>query len=235
MDRHTIGGIAVGLFGLLWVVFLVSAVNTLDKLEAKDISAVMSMLVASAALVYTGYVNRKNEKWRESEAYLKRSEQLLLEAFEHLSSEMTEDGKYPLNNRMLWITSARLIKRSEQLSKLIIEEAHKDIYTSTRLLIKHRFYSLLKLGTEESMPMDYYAMSPEKFYVYGTKDREPLDESSLVVIFRFAQDTDGVDELKGRFTDKEINKLALFDSRGLGLLMKRVRALLQPKGSTNND
>lgn len=86
----------------------------------------LTLLAVGAALLTLVY----NVRRHISEDYSKEARSYLEKAYETLKP--SEPGKNPINDRLLWLTSARMLKISENLSKKILFDSHRDAYIEDR-------------------------------------------------------------------------------------------------------
>ncbi|WP_439069709.1 hypothetical protein ACSJL3_005003 [Serratia nevei] len=176
------------------------------------------LLAVSVTLLTLVYNIRRHV----SEDYYKDAKEYLEKAFEMLQPK--EGDIKPPNDRYIWLTAARFLKVSERMAGKIMMTSHKDMYREERQFWRVKFSGLVK-----DFPAEYYAESPEKMRVWGSRDRDPLSESSLVVIYKFIEwEKNYVDPLKSlKFTDDEIDKMRFSTYRQLGEFLQDVRAFIK--------
>ena len=182
-------------------------------------------LVVGAGVLVALITLALNMRRQSSEDYLESASELIEKAY-NILAQLDDKGR-PKNIRLNWLTAARCLITSENISKLVAVKSHKKIYRERREYWQARFYDLIN-PSGEGFPEDYYADSPKNMIMSSEEEREPLDESSLAVMYRFVLWPKGFeDPLKNepKFTDKEIDRMERFGPKGLGRLIKKVRQL----------
>lgn len=174
------------------------------------------LLAVSVTLLTLVYNIRRHV----SEDYYKDAKEHLEKAFEILQPK--EVGALPPNDRYIWLTAARFLKVSEIMAGKIMMTSHKDMYREERQFWRVKFSGLVK-----DFPAEYYAESPEKMSMWSSRDRDPLSEASLVVIYKFIEwEKDYIDPLENLiFSDDEIEKMRFSTYRKLGEFLHDVREL----------
>jgi len=228
------------LLKLLWVVVVALCVVAvavlylvLDTIWETGISA-LSLSVISSFLILAGvlvalisHIRNITRKW--SEDYLDKAIFMIRSAYDTLASKLNENG-WPDNDRVRWLTAARLIKTGQGLIRNLTEKSHKEVYKETEHYWRGRLSDLLR-PYGDSLPPDYYAMEPEHVIVYsGRIKREPLSLTSLAVIYRFMRWPDGMEDPlndEPDFTSEEIHKMVTFGPIGLGTHLENVKKAFQ--------
>lgn len=160
-----------------------------------------------------------------------------IDLLERAHNVFTANGtaSVPLGTRHVWLSVARMIRTSERLGKKITDKAHRSIYEVKREFWRTRFHSLI-WPSEEGLAQQYYALEPSHMRGWSGKiAREPLEEKSLAVLYRFVEwPADVPDPIANepKFSDGEIHKMRTFGPRNLGNLMYEVNALRQPTEAT---
>jgi hypothetical protein len=136
-----------------------------------------------------------------------------------------ESGRAPANERLTWLSAARLVRTAEKIGSQLTEASHVMIYSETKEYWRTRFRDVL-FPSIDGFPSDYYAEKVEHVFCCSMEDRMPLSESSLAVLYRFAKWPDGVvDPIKDEppFSEQEISHMQLFGPRHLGDFLQSVR------------
>jgi len=105
---------------------------------------------------------------------------------------------------------------------VIKQDSHKSAYEAHRDYWRVRFIEKLKYLDDDHPDKDYY-FEDGKIFAWGTGDREPLQERSLAVIYRFMDWLEGRTDLlqkEDNFTDKELDRLEI---KGVHGLVKYIR------------
>lgn len=173
---------------------------------------------------------------KTSEDYLKNSLELLEKSFATLN--VLDDNGWPKQSRLNWLTSARLLRASDNVSELITENHHKRIYQEELEFWRGRFYDLLMPDPVIGLPSKYFADDPQNMIFYTDDDREPITEDALVVLYRFIRWPKGFQDPiqnEPKFTDDEIKSMCSFGPRGLGDLIAAVREWEQIQSEKNRQ
>ncbi|WP_126454816.1 hypothetical protein [Sulfuriflexus mobilis] len=164
-------------------------------------------------------------EWRKSEVYLEQAKELYQLAYNALIID--ESTNYPVNNRRVWLTSARRLLAAEAMSKKITEESHKISIDEYIEYWRVQFSDLLSFDSN-----DRPASNKEYFYEKGAlyhwsdSSRAPIHESSIAVIYRFMKwNEDRENYLKNvdDFNEDEIHRMEIFDARGVGAYIREIR------------
>lgn len=171
-------------------------------------------------------LNRRREA---SEDYLESASDLIEKAYEVLG-EKDDEGR-PKNSRINWLTSARLLRKSQQIATRITDKSHKQIWTEKLEYWRGRFHDLI-YPSPDGFPSTYYAEKPEHLSAWSDDNREPLSLKSLAVLYRFVRWPEGYsDPLQDEagFSDEEIHKMAAFGPKGLGELLEEFQKSREKK------
>jgi hypothetical protein len=181
---------------------------------SEDYARYLILLAVTVTLLTLVYNIRRHV----SEDYYKYAKEHLEKAYEMLQPKGEMDK--PPNDRLIWLTAARFLKVSEVLSSKIMMTSHKDMYREERQYWRIKFKSIIK-----DFPAEYYAESPEKMGGWSSRDRDPLSETSLVVVYTFIEwDKSYVDPLGNlTFTNDDIEKMRFSTYRQLGEFLHSVR------------
>lgn len=181
---------------------------------AGDYARYLILLAVTVTLLTLVYNIRRHV----SEDYYKYAKEHLEKAYEILQPRGEMDK--PPNDRLIWLTAARFLEVSEGLSSKIMMTSHKDMYREERQYWRMKFKSIIR-----DFPAEYYAESPEKMGGWSSRDRDPLSEASLVVVYTFIEwDKSYVDPLGNlTFTDDDIEKMRFSTYRQLGEFLHSVR------------
>lgn len=203
--------------------FLAPELVTLTDVAPLLIAA--GVLTALITLLY-------NIRRGRSEDVLKAATELLEKAYAELALD-DQKSDTPSNERLAWLSAARLIATAERLSTQISEKTHQLIYQEKREYWRTRLH-LLIFPTTEGLPGSFYAEKAEHMNGYiGRIRTPPLEEKSLAFLYRFVRWPEGLSDPIGQvpgFSEEEIEKMRTFGPRGLGNLMAEVRRL-QPRST----
>jgi hypothetical protein len=126
---------------------------------------------------------REEDKRKEaSKAFLDESILLLERAYETFTRCGTDP---PRNDRMLWLSTARMIIRFRKMRDRLTEPAHQDVSDEHEEYWRFRFYSLL-LENSKNFTTTYF--------LAGGQDMSVIDRTSISVVFNFAEWRKGVSD-----------------------------------------
>ncbi|WP_128691033.1 hypothetical protein [Chromohalobacter israelensis] len=175
-------GLACALAGLIGVAigFLVFG----ESEVLLGIQALGSLAVACSAVVayrlYLASTNRhvQEDERNQSGVFLEEAKQILERAYEIFSSS----GELaPANDRLLWLSIARMLLRYQALKVHVTEPDHQQILEENEEFQRLRFYLLLDRSKDEF----------DRAYFQGPtdhpKDGEEIDDRSIAVIFHFTR------------------------------------------------
>lgn len=215
-------GLSFGLFIVGIYFFLIYLLSTEPVIKLSDYLQILVLVVISSTLIVAIWVQRKKEKLDESDIYLKNSIDLINKAFLLLS-----DNKNGItNSRVTWATAARLLTRAETLALKITLPSHKTIYDSEHDFQRHRFQDILKINNNP-LPPEFFC---GKGYVAGSLGQSAYSTLSqpeganwipvqiVAIIYRFSTFPEHYDDPlsdSDKFTNKELERLWLFNHRGL--------------------
>lgn len=179
-------------------------------------SPISVLLGASTAItVWLSNQVRQNSKdlLEEAKHYYEKSYETL--------NVLNEDG-FPKNQRMRWLTAARLLSVAEDLKKQIPLTNDQQLCVEAREYWRQKFYDLLlpnKQGPEKS----YFAKDVKLLKSYRARDPEPLDLNSVLIIFRFIEWQDSREDPIQRVTmpdEDTIRKMKRIGPVGLAQLLE---------------
>lgn len=155
------------------------------KNQISTLQAIGSLAIASSALVafflYKRTTNRHMEEdaFKASTVFLDESIRLLERAYE-VFTDKSEHVEPRRNSRLLWLTTARMLVRYENIKKNITVPAHKDIANEHEEYWRFIFYNLLD-SNKENFDLNYLQPSGD---MYGG---DSIARRSIAVIFDFAK------------------------------------------------
>jgi hypothetical protein len=184
----------------------------------------VAILIFIAGTMFVGiWSNRRDHEFSQSEAYLENAVALINKALEVLTT--AEAG--PTNDRVTWVTAARLLTRAEAISDRISVEAHKAIFQAEHDYQRHRFANLLRLDGK-SLPAAFFVGGDQvKPGTIGEAAHHPSQVKDgghwipvriLAVVYRFFQYPEGYEDPLDRaslFSEAELDRLWLLDQRGV--------------------
>jgi hypothetical protein len=181
-----VGNVIVGLAcGFAGVGGLLGGTLLFGESEAlRIIQALGSLAVACSAVVaYRLYVANTERHAHEdarghSATFLEESKQILERAYEVFSGS----GELaPANDRLIWLSIARMLLRYQALKVSVTEQDHKQIMEENEEYQRLRFYVLLD-QSRDKLDQEYFRGS-EDHHLNG----EEIDDRSIAVIFDFSR------------------------------------------------
>lgn len=215
-------GCCAGLFGVALAIYLGYLLISEPNIDLADYIQLLILIFISGTMFVAIWTQNKREDWEQSSAYLERSIELMRRAFEVLSRE----DNYPKNDRISWVTAARLLQRAESISRSISVYSHQEIYESEKDYQRHRFNELLTIEGK-SLPPEFFT---GKSMIVGDLGKSAAGDGSgrvgdewiptriVSVIYRFKLYPDNYDdplERSSDLTQRELEKLWLFDHKGV--------------------
>lgn len=180
------GNVIIGLgCGFAGVAGVVGGILFFGESEAlRVIQALGSLAIACSAVVaYRLYVASTNRHEQEdarnhSGIFLEESKQILERAYEVFAGS---GQPAPANDRLIWLSIARMLLRYHALRVNITEPDHQKIMEENEEYQRLRFYVLLD-RCEDELDREYFRGPKDH-----PQDGEEIDDSSIAVIFNFTK------------------------------------------------
>ncbi|MCA6058315.1 hypothetical protein HUF18_00885 [Thalassolituus sp. ST750PaO-4] len=178
---------------LALVLFLVSLATglLLCGFELPAVLQVVSSISVASGAILAFNTYRVNSLDKASEEYLKEYKNLLERSYELF----TQNGDCPIeNDRLLWLTTARMLVRAKNIKAKIVRKAYQSIADEYNEYYRFKYYALL-LDNERHFVLSYFC--PDSLY-----ESSSIDIKSIAVIFDFASwkaesdPLDSVDDIK---------------------------------------
>jgi len=209
--------LGIVVIGTVVTVFYI-LLSTITTADPSFIFSAINTFVIIVAVVIAYLTLSYNKSRNQSADYLSKSLSLLEKAHD-LFDDRDENG-YPKNDRLLWLSVARLIKTSQDTSQLITEPSHKRIYNMELSYWRYKFSNILTVGDKHhTFPEEYFAEKPIDHYFKLGEGRRPLSLISIAFMYKFVKWPEGeLDPLDGiePFTEQEINNMITFGPEELG-------------------
>ena len=215
-------GATFGLNSVCAALYLAYLITTEPSISLGDYIQSLLFVVAAITLFVTLKFQTDKREYEESESFLNKSIALA----EHALAILTNDDGTPTNDRVSWVSAARLLQRSENISEQISIKHHQVIYESERDYLRHKFNSLLSPNGDD-LPCEFYfgpkcvpgdigqsAISS----LNKTDGVEWLNTTTISVVYKYKsfpkEYHDPLDGAKS-LSDKEIDDIRLFKNNGL--------------------
>lgn len=174
--------VVLGLFlGLILSIYIVLTAGEMKLLPA--IQAIGSIATAFAAViafgVYLSTVRRHQEEdsRKTSETYLREALSVLEKAYETF---IQQGDNPPANDRLLWLSTARMIVRFQKLRKKVTEKDHAAVADENEEYTRLKFYTLLG-GNSNNFSREYFCPGDDQYSELN------VERKSIAVIFGFSR------------------------------------------------
>lgn len=223
--------LGIVVIGTVVTIFFV-LLSTITTAGPSFIFSVINTIVIIVAVVIAYLTLSYNKSRNQSADFLTKSLSLLEKAHDLFNDR--DENDFPKNDRLLWLSVARLIKTSQDTSELITEPSHKRIYNIELSYWRYKFSEILTVGDKHhTFPEEYFAEKPIDHHFKLGEGRSPLSLISLAFMYKFVKWPEGeLDPLDGvePFTEQEINKMITFGPEELGRhLLKTLTAIEDEK------
>ncbi|WP_398493373.1 hypothetical protein [Variovorax sp.] len=193
--------------------------------------------VLSPLLAFAGYIGllftirqQREAAWKQQEDrdgkdYFNHAVSCLERAFATISAN--GESRTPVNERLAWLTCARLLLSAQAAANLIAKESTglRTLYEGESEHWRRQFYELFRPTSPDS-----FGNEAVYFLVDRGTPSQPIDERSTRVIYDFIswppEKEDPIDQVE-RYSDEEIDKMRRTVGK-LGL----ARALMSWRGTT---
>lgn len=142
------------------------------------------------------YTIQKRDQEAEAKTRRAESELLMQEAIKTLGrayETFTRLGdKPPKNDRLLWLSAARMVVRYKSMRQRISEQDHQEIADENEEYIRLRFYTLLH-ECKDLFTVQYFM-----------PNGDVIARKSIAVIFDFAKWRDGIEDPLEKIDDQEL-------------------------------
>lgn len=209
--------------GLIWV----GSNEAIKGYIAPGVS--ISLAIASVA----------TQRWAAVKSKIASSEAILSEATLELLNDAVSRVSHSIStgqrDRLEWLTAAREIATARELAKDVEDPTRRAVLEEKELLLRLKMSQIFipREGEKEfrGQPMKFYADSARDYISYTTSSvkRAPIDEASLVEVYRFAHWPKGRRDILPTthiFTNDEIEEMTISGPRELGKLIQEKRRLM---------
>ncbi|RIA31604.1 hypothetical protein DFO61_2328 [Ectopseudomonas oleovorans] len=217
-----IAGILIALASLAFVFYFGKLLNSNHTIPLSDYIQLLILIFIAGTMGTAIWGHIKNSEFSRSAAYLENSIELINRARNVLK---TTEGTLT-NNRVSWVTAARLITRAQHISSKISVQAHQEIFEAEHDYQRHTFGNFLK---HKNKPLSEAFFCGAEFS--GLSIGEAINHPSqgngsekwiptriISVIYRFFQYPQNYEdplESSIEFENHEIQRLWNFGERGV--------------------
>lgn len=131
-------------FSITCILFMWGGALKVQSLTLADCIQVIIMLFIAGTMIVGLRSHNYEKEYSQSATNLESA----LSLIDRAAQVLLVDGKVT-NDRVAWVTCARLIARADSLSKKITTETHNLIFEAERDLQRHEFRDILKLDGKE--------------------------------------------------------------------------------------
>lgn len=170
-------GIALGFATSVVIVLTAGEAQLLPSIQTIGSTAVAFSAIV-AFCVYLANIRRHQQvdARESSETYLNESLSLLSKAYEIFVREGTDP---PANDRLLWLTTARMIIRFQKMRQRIVEADHIAVVDENEEYTRFKFYTILERN-KDNFSQQYFCPSGNHY------SGDNVHRKSLAVIYGFA-------------------------------------------------
>lgn len=171
-------GIAIGLGLAVTIVVTVGEARLLPTIQT--IGSIATAFAAIVAfIVYQATVRRhqKDDRRKASETYLREALSVLEKAYDTFTQRGDDP---PENDRLLWLSTARMIVRFQKLRERVVEPDHAAVIDENEEYTRMKFSSLLNQNSKK-FSREYFCPGGEQY------DGINIHRKSMAVIFAFSR------------------------------------------------
>lgn len=192
------------------------------KISLADGIQTLILIFIAGTMFVAIWSQRRNQAFGRSAAYLDKAIKLIGAAKEVLSTT----GGAPTNDRISWVTAARLLTRAEAIAKQISEPPHRAIYEAEHDYQRHTFHDFLRINGD-ALEASFFCGAPRPGMTIGDAVHDPSQEDNgqnwipprvLAVIYRFFQYPEGYEDpldASSALSSRELDRFWLFQQRGV--------------------
>lgn len=187
-------GIALGFATSVVIVLTAGEVQLLPSIQMiGSIAVAFSATIAFGVYLSNIHRHQQEDAREASETYLEESLSLLNKAYEIFVREGTDP---PKNDRLLWLTTARMIVRFQKMRQRISEADHIAVADENEEHTRFKFYTILERN-KANFSRQYFC--PSRNHYSGNIHRK-----SLAVVFAFARWKEGMPDPLDEVDDIEL-------------------------------
>jgi len=182
-----------------WVLIHISSIQAIGSL-AIACSAIVAFFLYRTTIIR----HAKEDQFNASEAFLQEAKQLLEKTY-LIFTDKEENTNPPRGDRLLWLTTARMITRYRNIKEKITENAHIEITEEHEEYWRYHFYKLL----------DQNSTNFDATYLGKINSGTNVERGSIAIVFDFAR-WNGTDPLEA-VDDKRLfaSKVLPIDQHGI--------------------
>lgn len=204
------------------MIYLGEILASAPKLGLVDYIQMLTLPFIAGSMGVAIWVHKRKEDYDRSSAYLNNATALVNRARQVLTNK---DGSLT-NDRVSWVTAARLIMRAEMIVAKISFDAHKVIFEAEHDYQRHTFGGFLKHDTS-TLPASFFCGSQDLNATIGQAVYDPsqamggqkwIPPRVVAVVYRFFQYPAGYEDpldSSKLLSEEERDRLWLFGQKGV--------------------
>jgi hypothetical protein len=171
-------GIALGFALSVGIVLNVGEAALLPAIQTiGSIAVAFSATVAFGIYLSTVRRHQHDDAREASKTYLQESVSLLEKAYELFTQKGTDP---PANDRLLWLSTARMIVRFQRMRERISEADHLSVVDENEEYVRLKFYTLLGRN-QDNFTQAYFCPSGDLY------SPDNVARNSIAVVFGFSR------------------------------------------------
>lgn len=176
-------GIVLGFAASIGIVLTAGEAALLPSIQTIGSTAVaFSATVAFGVYLSNIRRHQQEDARKASETYLKESLSLLDKSYEIFVSE---GASPPANDRLLWLSTARMIVRFQKMRQRILEADHIAVADENEEHTRLKFYTVLGRN-KDNFNQEYFCPTGDRY------SGDNIHRKSLAVVFSFARWREGM-------------------------------------------
>ncbi|MDO8273274.1 MAG: hypothetical protein Q7U82_15375 [Gammaproteobacteria bacterium] len=188
-------GLGLGLGLAVFIVLQAGEVTLLPALQTVgSVATAFSATIAFGLYMTTLKRHQKDDSRKSSETYMREVLSVLEKAYETL---VQQGDSPPANDRLLWLSAARMIVRFQKLREKVTEADHLAVIDENEENVRLKFYTLLSRNAG-NFTRQYF--SPESNQCSGVN----INRKSMAVIFAFSRWKDDMPDPLSTIDDIEL-------------------------------
>ncbi len=215
-------GILLALASIAFITYFGKLLNSTPEIELNDYIQILILIFIAGTMVAAIWAHIKNSESSRSAAYLEKS----IEFINRARSVLTTANGEITNDRVSWVTAARLITRAQHISSAISVEAHQRIFEAEHDYQRHIFGNFLKHNNQSLSDAFFCGAEFSGLSIgeaihhssQGNNGEKWIPTRIIAVIYRFFQYPQNYEDpldSSTELTNKEIERLWLFEQKGV--------------------
>ena len=175
--RDLVLGVLFAILAMAWAFALGILVTGSAELNPSHRIGTLSSVAVAIGVITAIWKLISDQEWRKSEVYLEQSLDLLEKSYSQMHESANQNQGYPLADRLLWLSAARLLLAGQDLGLKISDESHRETYIEYSDYWRIKFRDLLQFHGQRSPSFAYF----------HNDSGDPIARESILVFYRFVQ------------------------------------------------